>query len=92
MLSGSCNSCRDAATFSSGISSWFVGAGAAEGDVVAAVLDNCPEYPILFAGVAGAGMALTPINNNFTAREIVQQIEAAGTKWVVTDEIGILVS
>jgi len=79
---------KDAAKFSSGISSWFIGTGASEGDVVAAVLENCPEYPILLAGVAGAGMALTPINNNFTAREIVQQIQAAGTKWVVTEEIG----
>ena len=37
-------------------------------------------------------MALSPINNNFTAREIVQQIEAAGTKWVVTDEIGYAIN
>ena len=36
-------------------------------------------------------MALSPINNNFTVREIVHQIDAAGTKWVVTDEIGWLV-
>ena len=36
-------------------------------------------------------MALSPINNNFTVREIVNQIDAAGTKWVVTDEIGWLV-
>ena len=49
------------------------------------------------SGVAGAGLALTPINHSFTGQEIAKQVnllpmllfyiqvEAASSKWVVTD-------
>jgi hypothetical protein len=99
---------REAACGSDGVSSWLLGQvppspqpprqGARAGDVVAAVLPNCPEYPILFSGVAGAGLGLTPINPSFTAGEIHQQVApavstdrqvaAAGSRWVVTTEEG----
>ena len=103
--------------------------GGEQGDVVAAVLSNSPEYTILFrwvihlsqrvanpqvwtySGVAGAGLAMTPINHSFTGPEIAKQvvgpmmgpmrsktvsvkkcptscfvqIEAASSKWVITD-------
>lgn len=61
--------------------------GGQANDVVAAVLSNSPEYPILFrwtfvktfnfcllSGVAGAGLALTPINHAFTGHEIAKQV------------------
>ena len=56
------------------------------------------SYRLSFcSGVAGAGLALTPINHSFTGQEIAKQVnlapmllfyiqvEAASSKWVVTD-------
>jgi len=76
---------REAAKCSASVTSWFLDQGGEQGDVVAAVLSNSPEYTILFSGVAGAGLAMTPINHSFTGPEIAKQIEAANSKWVITD-------
>ena len=58
---------------------------------------TCLTFFSFSSGVAGAGLALTPINHSFTGQEIAKQVnlvpillfyiqvEAASSKWVVTD-------
>ena len=48
-----------------------------KGDVVAIVLPNCLEYPVLVQGCLYLGIAITPINPAYTANEISRQLSAS---------------
>ena len=48
-----------------------------KGDVVAIVLPNCLEYPVLVQGCLYLGIAITPINPAYTAHEISRQLSAS---------------
>jgi len=54
------------------------------GDVVAIVLPNIPEYPIIFMGASEAGFVLTTLNPTYTAGEIRGQLVNSEAKFVVT--------
>ena len=53
-----------------------------KGDVVAIVLPNCLEYPVLFLGCLYLGIAITPINPAYTAHEISRQLSASNASVV----------
>jgi len=44
--------------------------GGGRGDVVAILLPNLPEYPVVFLGTARAGATSTTLNPSFTSDEI----------------------
>jgi len=58
--------------------------GSQKGDVLALVLPNCPEFPIVFTGAAGVGVTITTINPTYTAGEIGGQLKNSGAKYLVT--------
>ena len=52
--------------------------------MVAALLPNMPEYPILFMAAAEAGLVLTPLNPVYTPREIRGQLANSEAKLILT--------
>jgi acyl-CoA synthetase (AMP-forming)/AMP-acid ligase II len=58
--------------------------GVRQGDVVAIVLPNMPEYPVVFLGTAMAGAVNTTLNPAYTSREIAAQLTDSGASVVVT--------
>jgi acyl-CoA synthetase (AMP-forming)/AMP-acid ligase II len=60
------------------------GLGLGKGDVVAILLPNLPEYPIVFLGTALAGAASTTLNPSYTSHEIQAQLADSGARLLVT--------
>lgn len=59
--------------------------GAVKGDVLAMFLPNCIEFPLVFAGAASAGVAVTTMNPIYTAKEISRQLAMSKAKFAVTN-------
>ncbi|XP_063385015.1 uncharacterized protein LOC134671168 [Cydia fagiglandana] len=55
-----------------------------EGDAVAVMLPNVPDYPVVALGILGAGAVITSINPIYTAHEVQRQLLLSGAKIVVT--------
>ncbi|XP_072930670.1 uncharacterized protein [Epargyreus clarus] len=58
--------------------------GLKEDDVVAAMLPNCPEFPVVAFGTLQAGCVLTPINPIYKEFEISHQVSTTNPKIFVT--------
>ncbi|NHB76141.1 AMP-binding protein [Rhodobacter calidifons] len=58
--------------------------GIGKGDVVAILAPNCPEYAVVFHGVAFAGATVTTINPTYTAPEVSHQLTDSGARLLVT--------
>lgn len=61
----------------------LVARGRRPGDVVAVVAPNCPEYAVVFHGVARAGGVVTTVNPTYTEREVHAQLVDSGADLVV---------
>jgi 4-coumarate--CoA ligase len=62
----------------------LVAAGLARGEVLAIMAPNCPEYGVVFHGVAFAGGIVTTVNPTYTAGEVHHQLVDAGATRLVT--------
>ena len=51
--------------------------GPPKGEVLAIMAPNCPEYAVVFHGVAFAGGVVTTINPTYTERENLPHLAAA---------------
>ena len=58
--------------------------GLAEGEVVAVMAPNCPEYGVTFHAVALAGGVVTTVNPTYTAGEVHHQLVDSGATRLVT--------
>ncbi|QBX99511.1 4-coumarate--CoA ligase family protein [Rhodophyticola sp. CCM32] len=58
--------------------------GSAPGRTIAILAPNCPEYAVVFHGVAFAGGTITTLNPTYTAPEIQHQLQDAGAVMVIT--------
>ncbi|KAJ3657495.1 hypothetical protein Zmor_009291 [Zophobas morio] len=58
--------------------------GFKEGDVVAILLPNIPEYPLVVLGVQHAGLVVTTLNPVYTPEEIHRQLEDSSAKGIIT--------
>ncbi|HXV70796.1 MAG TPA: AMP-binding protein [Acidimicrobiia bacterium] len=65
----------------------LVAAGMERGDVLAILLPNIPEYPLVFHGVALAGGTTTTINPTYTTGEISRQLNDSAARFLVTIEL-----
>ncbi|KAK1613433.1 hypothetical protein QYE76_037106 [Lolium multiflorum] len=63
--------------------------GVGKGDVVMALLRNCPEFAFVFLGAARLGAATTTANPFYTPHEIHRQATAAGAKVIVTEACAV---
>ncbi|XP_042864137.1 4-coumarate--CoA ligase-like [Penaeus japonicus] len=61
--------------------------GMKKGDVLAVVMPNCPEYPIVLLGTLMAGVVVTTVNSNYTAGEIHRQLVDSGSKMILYDPV-----
>ena len=58
--------------------------GLAQGEVVAVMAPNCPEYGVTFHAVALAGGVVTTVNPTYTAGEVHHQLVDSGATRLVT--------
>ena len=57
------------------VANTLLGTGLSKGDRVAALLDNCLEYPEIIYGCSKAGIVLVPLNFRLVAREAQALLE-----------------
>jgi acyl-CoA synthetase (AMP-forming)/AMP-acid ligase II len=58
--------------------------GLRKGDVVAIFSPNTAWYPVVFHGIAAAGLVSSPINSLYTPDEIAFQLKDSGAKMLIT--------
>ncbi|KAJ7294796.1 hypothetical protein O6H91_Y231900 [Diphasiastrum complanatum] len=66
------------------VAAGLVKLGIEKGDVVMLLLPNCPEFVLVFLGVAARGAIATTANPFCTHREIAKQANASRAKLVIT--------
>ena len=57
--------------------------GLAQGDRVAIMMPNVPQYPVVVAGLLRAGLVVVNVNPLYTPRELAHQLEDSGAKAIV---------
>jgi acyl-CoA synthetase (AMP-forming)/AMP-acid ligase II len=62
----------------------LVARGFGNGDVLAVMMPNVPEYAVVFHGAAMAGGAVTTINPTYTETELRTQLQDSGARILVT--------
>ncbi len=60
--------------------------GLAQGDRVAVMLPNIPQYPVVVAGLLRAGLVVVNVNPLYTPRELEHQLKDSGAKAIVVFE------
>src|SRR5207247_2092947 len=58
--------------------------GVRQGERVAIVLPNCPQFVIAYYAILKAGAVVVPTNPLYTARELEHQLKDAGVETVIT--------
>ena len=71
---------------SKAFASYLQGLGLVKGDRVAAMMPNCPQYPIAVAAILRAGLILVNVNPLYTPRELEHQLKDSGAKAIVIME------
>jgi long-chain acyl-CoA synthetase len=84
---GSSLSFRELDTLSRAFASYLLNIeGLSAGDRVAIMLPNVLHYPIVVFGALRAGLTLVNVNPNYTAREVLSQIQDSGASLLVVSE------
>ncbi|PLC01933.1 long-chain fatty acid--CoA ligase [Variovorax sp. RO1] len=65
---------------------YLQGLGLVKGDRVAAMMPNCPQYPIAVAAILRAGLILVNVNPLYTPRELEHQLKDSGAKAIIIME------
>ena len=65
---------------------YLQGLGLVKGDRVAAMMPNCPQYPVAVAAILRAGLILVNVNPLYTPRELEHQLKDSGAKAIVIME------
>ena len=60
--------------------------GLAQGDRVAVMMPNIPQYPVVVAGLLRAGLVVVNVNPLYTPRELEHQLKDSGAKAIVVFE------
>lgn len=55
-----------------------------KGDVLAVFCPNCPEYAVIFLGVAKAGGVNTTVNSLYSEQDLVHQFTDSGARFLIT--------
>ena len=77
---------RDTDKQSKAFAAYLQGLGLVKGDRVAAMMPNCPQYPIAVAAILRAGLILVNVNPLYTPRELEHQLKDSGAKAIVIME------
>ncbi|MFT3812724.1 MAG: long-chain-fatty-acid--CoA ligase [Acidovorax sp.] len=65
---------------------YLQGLGLAQGDRVALMMPNVPQYPVAVAAVLRAGFVVVNVNPMYTPRELEHQLKDSGAKAIVIIE------
>ena len=65
---------------------YLQGLGLAQGDRVAIMMPNVPQYPVVVAAILRAGYVVVNVNPLYTARELEHQLKDSGSKAIVIIE------
>eukprot|EP00004_Rigifila_ramosa_P013979 TRINITY_DN313_c0_g1_i1.p1 TRINITY_DN313_c0_g1~~TRINITY_DN313_c0_g1_i1.p1 ORF type:complete len:647 (+),score=170.85 TRINITY_DN313_c0_g1_i1:78-2018(+) len=65
------------------VANWAIQKGIKKGDVVALVMENCPEYVAFWLGLSKMGAVTALINTNLRGKPITHSIGVSGAKVVV---------
>ena len=68
------------------LAAYLQGLGLVKGDRVAAMMPNCPQYPMAVAAILRAGLILVNVNPLYTPRELEHQLKDSGAKTIVIME------
>ena len=60
------------------------GRGFGKGDVCAVFCPNCPEYGVIFLGVASVGGINTTVNSLYSTKDLVHQFSDSGARMLIT--------
>ena len=71
---------------SKALAAYLQGLGLVKGDRVAAMMPNCPQYPMAVAAILRAGLILVNVNPLYTPRELEHQLKDSGAKAIVIME------
>ncbi|MET3374524.1 long-chain acyl-CoA synthetase [Variovorax boronicumulans] len=71
---------------SKAFAAYLQGLGLVKGDRVAAMMPNCPQYPIAVAAILRAGLILVNVNPLYTPRELEHQLKDSGAKAIIIME------
>lgn len=58
--------------------------GFGKGDVMAVFCPNCPEYGVIFLGVARVGGVNTTVNSLYATNELIHQFRDSGARFLIT--------
>jgi len=70
-------------SLSQAFGAYLQGLGLVQGDRVAVMLPNVPQYPVVAAAALRAGLVLVNVNPLYTARELEHQLKDSGAKAIV---------
>ncbi|MEJ7931560.1 long-chain-fatty-acid--CoA ligase [Ramlibacter sp. AN1015] len=65
---------------SQALAAWLQGLGLQQGDRVAIMMPNVPQYPITVAAILRAGYVVVNVNPLYTPRELEHQLKDSGAK------------
>jgi len=74
---------RQTDSLSEALGAYLQSLGLAQGDRVAVMMPNVPQYPVVVAAVLRAGLELVNVNPLYTARELEHQLKDSGAKAIV---------
>jgi len=73
----------DIAVASRYLAAYLQGLGLQQGDRVAVMLPNVPQYPVAVAAILRAGFVVVNVNPLYTPRELAHQLKDSGSKAIV---------
>jgi long-chain acyl-CoA synthetase len=76
----------DTDRLSRAFAAYLQGLGLAQGDRVAIMMPNVPQYPVTVAAILRAGYVVVNVNPLYTARELEHQLKDSGSKAIVIIE------
>lgn len=68
------------------LANYFLAEGYAHGDVIALVLENSIEYPLVWIGLSKIGCIAALINSNLRALPLLHSIRTVNAKGVITSK------
>ncbi|MDQ6627910.1 MAG: long-chain-fatty-acid--CoA ligase [Pseudomonadota bacterium] len=68
------------------LAAWLQGQGLVQGDRVAVMMPNVPQYPVAVAAILRAGLVVVNVNPLYTPRELEHQLKDSGAKAIVVLE------
>ena len=73
-------------SLSKAMASYLQGLGLKQGDRVAVMLPNVPQYPVAVAAILRAGFVVVNVNPLYTSRELEHQLKDSGSKAIIIIE------